>query len=114
VRETGNKNYSFFGFKLDQVFSNWLLSQPFSPVVFTSQKQFTSNDTKLYANDGVFTGISPIINGGFTQRITVGVIAGSWPSWVYPFSYQSFEVKWILLVGDACAYFDDVYNQLEV
>jgi hypothetical protein len=97
--------------KLDQVFSNCSLSRPAVSKAFLSQSQFVSHDTKLYANDGVFSGISPVIQLAAHEEITVGIIAGYWPGWVYPFSHCSFKVKWILLVGDMVNCFDDVYRQ---
>jgi hypothetical protein len=78
---------------------------------FSSQLQFASHDTKAYANDGVFSGVSPVLQSSMNNKISVGIVASFWPGWVYPFSHCTFNVKWILLVGDIIDCFDDVSRQ---
>jgi hypothetical protein len=93
---------------LDQVFSNCLLSRPSTHTVFASQCHLASHDSKLYANDGVFSGVTPVITSTSGTPISVGIVAGSWPGWAYPFAHCSFNIKWILLVGPIIDCYDDV------
>jgi hypothetical protein len=87
------------------------LSRLCSSKSISSRLQVVSHDSKPYANDGVFSGVSPVLTDTAGSTLSVGIIASSWPGWAYPFSHLAFSIKWILLVSDGVTVFDAVTRQ---
>jgi hypothetical protein len=99
--------------KLTSIFRDCALVRPHVVPAFHLSHQTASHDFRSYARNGVFSGVAPLFDPSVNDIMSVGVVCCTWPSWVYPFSHQSFKLLWIIVLPSGAHLFEAIKNQFQ-